>query len=156
MVGLILGRERWGGASPVIFPGASLVISYIFLAIVLLSFSTHYFSAGDRSKYSVDLIIQYGINLPLIEYQVAEDLGVSLHPQPMSPTIWFDTERDPLGFLWAALKSGSLCPFGRIPVFPYLGHADKGPLIFALSRAVQRLIKGAWRKITRSIMGQMT
>ncbi len=102
-----------------------------------------------RTEYCVDLIVQSGTNLPLIEYQVALGLDVSLPCQSTLPSIWFDTERDPLGFWWAVYKSRSLQPYGRVPVFPYFGQGDAWPVMQSTYGFLKSLVNFAKRRCLR-------
>lgn len=83
---------------------------------------------AGRTEYSVGMIVEYGINLPLIEYYTA--LGIDAAPQSRSrtPIVWIDTERDPWSYAQLCWKEQR--PFrstGKRAVLPYFGHDDPAP-----------------------------
>jgi predicted ATP-grasp superfamily ATP-dependent carboligase len=99
-----------------------------------------------RTEYCVDLAIQSGFNLPLLEFRHA--LGLPLEgvlPGRLSQRTWFDTDKDPL------------CHrrFGKDgrgdAVFPYRGHGDPLPAVAAgawtVGRGLRELAAGAWRRL---------
>lgn len=88
---------------------------------------------AGRTEYCVDLAIQAGFNLPVIEYRYATGLA----PPASSPSpgicAWFDTDKDP--DCHAAFRR-DYPDRGRTPaVFPFRGHDDPLPVVVA----------GAWR-----------
>lgn len=102
-----------------------------------------------RTEYSVDLLIQHGINLPLIEYWATQGIVITPDYAKLRPVIWFDTERDGRSYLLLCLRSGSLCPYGKTPIFPYLGHDDTGPFRYALGARLLQPIRGAAHRLRR-------
>lgn len=102
-----------------------------------------------RTEYSVDLIIQHGINFPLLEYYSA--LG---QPRPASAggrreVVWFDSDRDPYCYARFCLREGALRPRGKTPVFPYFGHDDPKPLLHASRRLALRVANAAASRLLR-------
>lgn len=85
-----------------------------------------------RTEFCVDAIIQSGLNLPYMEFCYA--LGEAyehLANEPRQAVIWFDTQSDPLCYVLTCLKHGKLKPFGKRPVFPFLGHGQPGLVVHA-------------------------
>ncbi|MBI5618900.1 MAG: GNAT family N-acetyltransferase [Gammaproteobacteria bacterium] len=101
-----------------------------------------------RTEYSVDLLIQNGINLPLIEYWSAQGFDVDVPPY-RRPVVWFDSERDTLAYPQLCLESGSLKPVGKHPVFPYLGHGDAGPFLHSTRNRLLRPVQGVVNRLRR-------
>ena len=101
-----------------------------------------------RTEYSVDLIIQNGINLPLIEYWSAQGFDVRV-PTHRRPVMWFDSERDTLAYPRLCLESGALKPAGKHPVFPYLGHGDPGPFLQATRNRLLHPIQSVANRLRR-------
>lgn len=102
-----------------------------------------------RTEYCVDLAIQSGWNLPWIEYLHATGrLDAYRAPSRLKSRVWYDTDKDPLCFLrhvrelW---RAGGMRP----PVFPFLGHSDWRPFLFAIVRRGQRLGRGLRRRAAR-------
>lgn len=100
-----------------------------------------------RTEYSVDLIIQSGINFPLIEYQLALGLPVTAPVTQQREVVWYDTDRDPLCFMRHCRRERTVKPRGKHRVFPYWGHADSGPLW----RATRRFLARALEKLRNSV-----
>jgi predicted ATP-grasp superfamily ATP-dependent carboligase len=104
-----------------------------------------------RTEYSVDLIIQHGLNFPLIEFDLALGRPVLTRENPSREVIWYDSERDPLCYAklcWAGL---TLRPFGKTPVLPYFGHGDIKPFGRALSRLGARLAAAPVHRLKRRL-----
>lgn len=93
-----------------------------------------------RTEYSVDLIIQSGINFPLLEYQLALGLPLTAPAVQRREVVWYDTDRDPLCYLRRCRREGSLRPRSKQRVFPYWGHADAGPLWRATRRFTAKVL----------------
>lgn len=103
-----------------------------------------------RTEYSVDLLVQYGINLPAIEFYRA----LGLPPPPVThseptPVVWYDTERDPLAYVSACLRQRTLRPHGGRPVFPFLGHGDPGPFRVSTYLWARRVLRAAMNRMLR-------
>lgn len=105
-----------------------------------------------RTEYCVDLLIQSGVDVPIIEYEHALGNGMTGIPgrgEP-EPRTWYDTERDPLCFLRHVASTRQLRPLGRRPIFPYYGHFDTKPLLRSLQIQMRdlagRLLKKASRR----------
>ncbi len=101
-----------------------------------------------RMEHCVDVVIQSGMNMPLVEFHLA--LHSPLPPIPASPqhyAVWFDTERDFSCFARACLRTRGRGFGDRRVVFPYFGHGDFMP--FAVSSA-QQFLRGL-REIGRKL-----
>jgi predicted ATP-grasp superfamily ATP-dependent carboligase len=94
-----------------------------------------------RTEISVDLVIQAGVNMPLIEFFVATNNREKISLQESEPTIWFDTERDPLSYFQFCIKYKSLWPMSKKPVFLYYGHNDLKPLMGAIMLMIKRILR---------------
>ncbi|MFN3809347.1 MAG: GNAT family N-acetyltransferase [Roseateles asaccharophilus] len=84
-----------------------------------------------RFDFWVELCIQAGYNQPLHEYQLALGLRPEAGPQTLRPSVWYDTERDPLAFVHhcQALHKYLGLP-GHRSSFPYLRqHFDWLPFL---------------------------
>ena len=92
-----------------------------------------------RMESSVDLVIQSGVNLPLVEFRHALGQEADGVAWPRQEVVFFDTERDPLAYTRACVREGTLRPYGKQPVFPHLGHGDWGPLWAAAGDRVTRV-----------------
>lgn len=100
-----------------------------------------------RMESSVDLVIQSGVNLPLVEFRHALGLEADGVARPHQEVVFFDTERDPLAYTRVCVREGTLRPYGKQPVFPHLGHGDWGPLWAAAGDRVAR----AGRRLGRTL-----
>lgn len=103
-----------------------------------------------RTEYCVDLAVQGGFNLPLIEYLHATggDWRRAL-PDHVSPCAWFDTDKDPACFvrnLHALGGDGAR----RRAVFPYVGHEDWRPFVTSLHRQVGWPFGAVRRRLVRA------
>lgn len=95
-----------------------------------------------RTEYCVDLAIQSGANLPLIEYNHATGKRVE-RSSPLSKRdrTWYDTDKDPRCYFRFIRMTRQIRPFGKLPVFPYFGHGDWRPVLRASSRLIRRLVR---------------
>jgi len=73
--------------------------------------------------------------------QIACGLPV-VQPGPTVPCVWYDTERDPLGWLQLAWRARSLNPRAGRQVFPYWDKRDPLPFLRAVGRRVRVWING--------------
>lgn len=79
-----------------------------------------------RTEYCVDLLIQAGLNLPVVEYDVTVGSETSALPKVADQdAIWFDTDKSPFCFVQYWLSSSSQ---RGVSTFPYYGHGDWKPL----------------------------
>lgn len=89
-----------------------------------------------RTEFCVDLAIQAGFNVPYLEFLQA--LG---RPMPdintsWRPSVWFDTDKEPLSYWALCLKQRTFRPFGKAPVFPYWGKETVPMYATALVRSI--------------------
>jgi len=103
-----------------------------------------------RTEYSVDLIIQAGINFPLIEYQMALGMPLSANTVQRDPVVWYDTDRDPLCYLRLCLRERTWRPRGKRRVFPYIGHGDWFPVARATLRFGRKVLTKAWNVLANA------
>ena len=100
---------------------------------------------GPAPEYCVDLLIQSGLNLPLVEYNdVTEVTQSRLTHRELRKTIWYDTEKSPLCYLRDRFRRPS---HAAKPVFPYLGHDDWKPLILSLWQLMGGIFSKALRRL---------
>ncbi|MBK6660376.1 MAG: GNAT family N-acetyltransferase [Proteobacteria bacterium] len=102
-----------------------------------------------RTEYSVDLIIQHGLNFPLLEYKLAQGRPEAAPDMPRREVIWYDSERDPLCYAKLCWQQLTLKPYGKTPVLPYFGHGDSRPLLRALRRLCARLVAAPINRLER-------
>lgn len=97
-----------------------------------------------RTEYCVDLVIQSGVNLPVIEYNHAtgKTMGSPISPRKRD-RIWYDTDKDPKCYFRYCKITRQIRPFGKLPVFPYFCHGDWRPLF----RASLRLVRRSFRRL---------
>jgi len=107
-----------------------------------------------RTEYSVDLLIDCGLNFPKIEYDyvcghapaeqsVARDCFVT----------WLDTEKEPLAlFKYLVSARERKEPVNKM-VFPYYGHGDLKPLMAATIVYSKRLLTAMFQRIRRLLKG---
>lgn len=94
-----------------------------------------------RTEYCVDLAIQSGANLPVVEYNhvTGKNVGRQIPPSKQRDCIWYDTDKDPKCYLRYCRMTRQTRPFGKLPVFPYFGHSDWRPLFHASLRLIRRI-----------------
>jgi predicted ATP-grasp superfamily ATP-dependent carboligase len=102
-----------------------------------------------RTEYSVDLIIQHGLNFPLLEYKLAQGRPEAAPDMPRREVIWYDSERDPLCYVKLCWQQLTLKPYGKTPVLPYFGHGDSRPLLRALRRLCARFVAAPINRLER-------
>ncbi|MBK8961136.1 MAG: GNAT family N-acetyltransferase [Proteobacteria bacterium] len=102
-----------------------------------------------RTEYSVDLIIQHGLNFPLLEYKLAQGRPEAAPDMPRREVIWYDSERDPLCYAKLCWQQLTLKPYGKTPVLPYFGYGDSRPLLRALRRLCARLVAAPINRLER-------
>jgi predicted ATP-grasp superfamily ATP-dependent carboligase len=88
---------------------------------------------AGRTEYCVDLAIQAGLNLPVIEYGHAAGMAPPDQRPDPAPCAWFDTDKDPA--CHATFRREHPDRAALPAVFPFRGHDDALPL----------LVAGAWR-----------
>src|SRR5262249_54862033 len=105
-----------------------------------------------RTEYCVDLAIQAGFDLPVLEYLHVTGAPVQQAlPARTRARVWFDTDKDPRCFItnlkWLRDANGRL----RRPIFPFLGHRDWQPLsvsimqqLGAAARIGARFVAAFW------------
>lgn len=94
---------------------------------------------AGRTDFWADLCIAAGFNQPLMEYQIALGLPVSA-AGPLRDCVWYDTEREPLGWVRLALRERRWQPRQPVQVFPYAWRSDAIAHWLALKRlALSRL-----------------
>jgi D-aspartate ligase len=103
-----------------------------------------------RTEYCIDLLIQSGINIPLIEYLSCAGAELPSSVQARRFCAWFDTERSPL--CYAQDRLSRLFHGGTVPspVFPYFGHGDLRPLVASIvsrGRTIPRSIASRLGKL---------
>jgi len=103
-----------------------------------------------RTEYCVDLAVQSGFNQPYIEY-----LHATGQPLPQmlgvraAPRAWFDTDKDPFCFLRNLGTLRDEHGVRRAPVFPFLGHDDRRPLLEALRQRLWAWARAPFTRIAR-------
>jgi predicted ATP-grasp superfamily ATP-dependent carboligase len=98
-----------------------------------------------RTEYCVDLLIQSGLNLPLLEYNDAVGIvGPKFTGTDLKQVVWYDTEKSPLCYLGDRWHRRTRT--GR-PVFPYLGHRDWKPFAVSLWQLSKELSGKAMRRL---------
>ena len=73
-----------------------------------------------RTEYCVDLAIQSGLDLPLMEFSYASGKPLSGSGRNRE-CIWFDTDKEPFSYLALCFSEKSIRPHGKYLVFPYHG-----------------------------------
>jgi len=94
-----------------------------------------------RTDFWAELCIGAGFNQPLMQMQIACGLPV-VQPGPTVPCVWYDTERDPLGWLQLAWRARSLKPRAGRQVFQYWAKRDPLPFLRAVGRRVRVWVNG--------------
>jgi predicted ATP-grasp superfamily ATP-dependent carboligase len=100
-----------------------------------------------RSEYCVDLLIQSGFNLPLMEYRSTIPDGSVSTVDFRTKRSWYDTERDAFGYLRDSVESRSVFPRGTKPIFPYFGHNDLKPLTASIASRIMKIASGGVRRL---------
>jgi predicted ATP-grasp superfamily ATP-dependent carboligase len=90
-----------------------------------------------RTDFWAKLCIEAGFNQPLMEYQLATGQAVSSLDE-LRPSVWYDTERDPLAYLRLCWACKTLRPHGKAHAFTYLARADSAPLRAAVLNVMTR------------------
>ena len=90
-----------------------------------------------RTDFWADLVIQSGINLPLIEY--LDTLEQPIVEEQTQRVVWFDTEKDRFAYVKACIRQRTLKPWDGRPVLPFYGHKDIRPLLVSLVHTVVKL-----------------
>ncbi len=75
-----------------------------------------------RTEFCVDLAIQAGFNIPLLEFQQAIGEPLAVSGGDIEPSVWFDTDKEPFCYLALCIQERTFRPFGKTPVFPYWGR----------------------------------
>jgi predicted ATP-grasp superfamily ATP-dependent carboligase len=104
-----------------------------------------------RTEYCVDLAVQSGFNLPMLEYlHVTGGDWKSMIPDQTEPCTWFDTDKDPTCFLRNLHALAKQNGQRRRAVFPFIGHGDRGPVIASLCARAMRPFDAVGRRLKRS------
>lgn len=110
-----------------------------------------------RTEYCVDLAVQAGFDIPVLEYHMALNKPLPDVPGKVDSAVWFDTEKEPLCYLSFCLQQRTLRPFGKKPVFPYFGKEKLTVNIFAFvhiikdfSLRAKERAKSIWHKVRPS------
>ena len=102
-----------------------------------------------RTDYWLDCCVANGVNLPLVEHRTVAGI-VPEPPRRGKGTIWFDSERDPTGYLRLRLGGGETATRPWRPRFAYWDRGDPAPFGYALLRLAARTGHRAWKRLTRS------
>jgi len=93
-----------------------------------------------RTDFWLGLCTRSGLNLPHIEYlETSGILPAELKYQP-TPSIWFDSERDPTGPIRYAGYFLTLTGARRLPYFSYLNFGDMPPFYLAIRATLKRAL----------------
>lgn len=92
-----------------------------------------------RTDYWVDLCIRNGVSLPVMTYQLATGQRPDTVARHVSPTTWFDTERDSRSFA-QLVRQGRVNPFGRSR-FTYFDVRDLRPFLYATGQRLRALLR---------------
>ncbi|MFK7888486.1 MAG: hypothetical protein AB8G16_16615 [Gammaproteobacteria bacterium] len=95
-----------------------------------------------RTDYWVDLCIQNGVSLPVMNYQLVTGQHPSVRPRNASPTSWFDTDRDTWSFL-TLIREGKANLLGKTR-FTFFDLRDLGPWRLAM----RQRFSGLFRRLT--------
>lgn len=93
-----------------------------------------------RTDFWADLCIAAGFNQPLMEYQIALGLPVS-PPGALRGCVWYDTEREPLGWIKLAWKDRRIFPRRARQVFPFAGRGDRAAWLHATVRTLANRLR---------------
>ena len=109
-----------------------------------------------RTEYCVDLAIQAGFNIPLLEFACATD--ATLPPMSSTPkrVVWYDTDKEPFCYWALCIRQRSVRPFGKTPVFPYFKRERPAVLFAAIVATIGEILVRAFsklRSIGRSTVG---
>lgn len=104
-----------------------------------------------RTEYCVDLAIQSGLDLPLLEFNQALNVPFPKLAGAVEPSIWYDTDKEPFCYLALCLKEKTLKPRGKNTIFPYWGRERASVLFAAFMRTFEEMVGRIIRKI-RSIL----
>ena len=101
-----------------------------------------------RSDFWLGLCVAAGFDLPLLEYQLSTARKPeSRYSTSISPTIWFDSERDPLAPLRYRSRWLRLSSRAYKPVFSYFDPKDRAPFYSALMQTLLRLKSALLKKL---------
>ncbi len=103
-----------------------------------------------RTDFWIDTCIANGVNLPLIEYYHQIGRIAESTPQ-VDEYLWFNTERDPLGFIAYVFGYVATTRRNRRWCFPYLSKNDLHPFLSALYRGMLSLFRRSIAKIYYSV-----
>ncbi|MCT6699038.1 hypothetical protein [Rheinheimera sp. 4Y26] len=92
-----------------------------------------------RTEFLVQIIIAAGVNQPYQEFMLAIGEQVPRYTT-ITPTIWFDNEREPLSFLELCWKQKTLTPYQKKPTFTYFDKRDLKPFVYALAALAKRVL----------------
>lgn len=99
-----------------------------------------------RVEFCVDLMIASGLNLPLLEFELALSQPGSDLPT-LTPSVWYDTSKEPLVYLAECVRQRTLKPFGKRQVFPYFGRES----LLVNSVAAYEVLRNYWRRVRARI-----
>lgn len=100
-----------------------------------------------RTEYCIDLLIQCGLNVPYFDFLLALDEELPNAPAELEQRVWFDTEKEPFSYLFLCLKQKTFKPFGKSPVFPYVGHGEPLLVCHAFLSIIRDLVGRCSRKV---------
>lgn len=97
-----------------------------------------------RTDFWSELCVSAGFNQPYMEFQLACGLPID-HPVRTRKCVWYDTEREPLGWLRLAWRESTWRPRGAYQAFPYWGRGDWRPVARAARQFLtDRLGRRLW------------
>lgn len=101
-----------------------------------------------RTEYCVDLAIQSGYDLPVVEYLYAIGRGAEARVTSRTRScVWFDTDKDPR--CWLAHRGLLSSGGSRRAVFPFLGHDDWRPLVASTWQQIYGAVRTAGGDLLR-------
>lgn len=101
-----------------------------------------------RTEYCVDLAIEAGFNLPLLEFARATDGTMPPVASVPDEVVWYDTDKEPFCYWAFCLRQKSIRPFGKRAVFPYFRKERMVVVLAAFLAAIIKLMGRAIAKIS--------
>lgn len=92
-----------------------------------------------RTDFWVKLCVSAGFNQPMMEYELALGLPVTLPPMQRK-CVWYNTERDPMAYFRLCWRQKTLRPRGKRQVFSYLRMNEWRPFWIAFMSACARQV----------------
>lgn len=99
-----------------------------------------------RTEYCIDLVIQCGFNVPLLEFNFALERSLPELPSKVDGRIWYDTDKEPFCYLSQAIRHRTIHPFGKRSIFPYLGHGEWKLVMFGFITMSQVIAARGFQK----------